>query len=152
MKKRRQRQLMVEVLQMALGSRQVQYALIYHTGRSSQYARSAYQGLRKTAGIHGRMSRRGCCDDNAVWPNDPLADESFFSILKKEQVYRGVYATREEAHLSLFGYIEGWYNPGRIHSSLDYRSPMTYEKKHYSRERAQPEEHHPEELRSLVTA
>ena len=82
---------------MALDSRQMQHALIRHPDRTSQYARSEYQGLRKTAGIHGWMSGRGCCDDNAGWPSHRSADEKFFSARKKERVYRGTYATREEA-------------------------------------------------------
>ena len=29
--------------------------------------------------------------------------------------------------MACFSFIEGWYNPARLHSSLGYRSPMAYE-------------------------
>ena len=29
--------------------------------------------------------------------------------------------------MACFSFIEGWYNPVRLHSSLGYRSPMAYE-------------------------
>jgi putative transposase len=75
-----------------------------------------------------------------------------FAILECELIDRESYSNRTEARLSLFDYIEGWYNPRRIHSSLDYRSPMNYEEEYYLRERAQPEEHHSEEQHSLAAA
>lgn len=28
--------------------------------------------------------------------------------------------------MACFGFIEGWYNPARLHSALGYRSPMAY--------------------------
>ena len=96
------------------------------------------------------MGSVGDCYENAMC-------ESFFATLECERIDQASYANRTEARLSLFDYIEGWYNPHRIHSSLDYRSPMTYEQEYYSREHAQPEEHHSEEQHSeeqhsLVTA
>jgi len=44
---------------------------------------------------------------------------------------------REEARKAIFEFMEGWYNPHRIHSSLDYQSPMTYEKKHHAQRQEQ---------------
>lgn len=120
MKKRLQRQLVIEALQMALGSRQVQHGLIHHSDRGSQYASSEYQGLLKTAGIRGSMSGKKSCYDNAVV-------ESFFSTLKKERVYRRTYATREEARHDIFQYIAVFYNQKRLHSTLGYLSPAAYE-------------------------
>ncbi len=61
------------------------------------------------------MSRKGNCWDNAV-------AESFFKSLKKECVYRNNYLTRNEAELSVFQWIEMWYNTNRIHSSLGNKS------------------------------
>lgn len=49
--------------------------------------------------------------------------ESFFHTLKTERVHHRVYATRDQARRDLFGYIEGFYNPRRLHSSLGYISP-----------------------------
>ena len=65
------------------------------------------------------MSRRGNCWDNAVV-------ESFFATLKKEEVHREHYLTRELAKASLFFYIEVFYNRKRRHSALGYKSPHDY--------------------------
>ena len=68
------------------------------------------------------MSRTANC-----WDNAPM--ESFFATLKKELVYNTVYYTRKEAELSVFHYIEGFYNTKRRHSSIGYLSPLEYEQK-----------------------
>jgi putative transposase len=67
------------------------------------------------------MSRRGNCWDNA-------AMESFFSTLKTERTNRSQYPTRDAARADIFDYIERFYNPLRRHSTLDYLSPVNYEK------------------------
>lgn len=66
------------------------------------------------------MSRRANCWDNAV-------AESFFKKLKTEFIYHQQYNTIKEAELSVFEYIEIWYNRKRIHSSLGYHTPVEYE-------------------------
>lgn len=50
-----------------------------------------------------------------------------FATLECELIDREQFATSEEARLAVFEFIEGWYNIRRIHSSLDYQSPMRYE-------------------------
>jgi putative transposase len=67
------------------------------------------------------MSRKGNCYDNAYM-------ESFFSTLKRELVYGERYRTQEEARLSIFEYVEVFYNRERKHSGLGYKSPEQYEK------------------------
>lgn len=67
------------------------------------------------------MSRKGDCWDNAV-------AESFFGTLKNELVHHEKYKTREQARLSIFDYIEMFYNKRRIHSHLNYVSPEEFEK------------------------
>jgi transposase InsO family protein len=57
--------------------------------------------------------------------------ESFFATLECELIERESYATRSEARLSVFDFVEGWYNPHRLHSALDYQSPMSYEEDYY---------------------
>jgi len=54
-------------------------------------------------------------------------DKSFFSTLEAELLSRRRFASQAEARMACFSYIEGWYNPVRLHSGLGYRSPMTYE-------------------------
>jgi putative transposase len=66
------------------------------------------------------MSRAGNVWDNA-------AMESFFSSLKTERVASKTYRTRNEARADVFDYIECFYNPIRRHSTIGYRSPMTFE-------------------------
>ncbi|MGM0556829.1 MAG: IS3 family transposase, partial [Myxococcota bacterium] len=55
--------------------------------------------------------------------------ESFFSTLECELIDRTTFNTKVEAKREVFRYIEGWYNPHRIHSGLDYLSPINYEKR-----------------------
>lgn len=66
------------------------------------------------------MSRKADCYDNALM-------ESFIGTLKSECVDRKSYQTREEARHSIFEYLEMFYNRQRLHSSLGYVSPVTYE-------------------------
>ena len=54
--------------------------------------------------------------------------ESFFHTLKAEWTYHFDFTTREQARLAIFDYVEGFYNPRRMHSTLNYRSPDEYEK------------------------
>lgn len=112
-----------EALEMALGQRLPAPAkgeLLFHSDRGSQYAAHAYQERLLDWGMVCSMSRRGNCWDNAVV-------ESFFATLKKEEVHREHYLTREQAKASLFTYIEVFYNRKRRHSALGYQSPHDYE-------------------------
>jgi putative transposase len=94
--------------------------LIHHCDRGRQYASYGYQALLKRYGITPSMSRKGNCYDNAYM-------ESFFSTLKRELVHSERYRTREEARLSIFEYVEVFYNRNRKHSALGYKSPEQYE-------------------------
>jgi hypothetical protein len=81
------------------------------------------------AGIEISMGSVGDCYDNAVC-------ETFHATLKKEKIYRQSWPSRAEARTAIFSYIEGWYNPRRRHSTLDYHSPAEFERQHA--ELAQP--------------
>jgi putative transposase len=94
--------------------------LISHSDRGSQYAADEYRKLLKANNIKASMSRKGNCYDNAFV-------ESFFHTLKVELVHRERFKTREEAQRAIFEYIEVWYNRQRIHSALDYKTPVEYE-------------------------
>ena len=107
-------------LQMALTHRRPSGPLLHHSDRGVQYACDEYQALLARHGIECSMSRRGNCYDNAVV-------ESFFGTLKTELIHHHTYATRNEARLALFEYLEVFYNRKRRHSALDYRSPAEYE-------------------------
>ena len=58
---------------------------------------------------------------------DNAMAESFFSTLEAELLSRRRFTSQAEARMACFSYIEGWYNPARLHSALKYRSPMSYE-------------------------
>ena len=105
---------------MALRTRQPGPGLLHHSDRGVQYAATTYQEQLRNAGIVCSMSRKGDCWDNAVV-------ESFFSTLKAELVHRIDYASRDQAWVSVFQYIETFYNPRRRHSALGYASPIGYE-------------------------
>ncbi len=94
--------------------------LLHHSDRGGQYASADYQVFLDRHGMVCSMSRPGNCLDNAVV-------ESFFHTLKTEWLYHYRFTTRAQARLSIFDYIEGFYNRTRLHSTLGYRSPMDYE-------------------------
>jgi hypothetical protein len=70
-----------------------------------------------------------------VWEDGKAYDyamaESFFGTLECELLDRRTFRTPVQARTALFRYIEGWYNPRRRHSSLDYLSPANFEAKHW---------------------
>jgi len=121
MSERIDQQLVLDALNMALGQCRPQPGLIHHTDQGRQYSSTAYIETLKKHGMVQSMSRRGNCYDNAV-------AESFFSSLKNELVNHRSFRTRDEARTSVFEYIEVFYNRQRRHQSLDYVSPLDYER------------------------
>lgn len=96
--------------------------LILHSDRGSQYTSQEYKFITQGQGAELSMSAKGYCYDNA-------AMESFFHTLKTEHVYFCKYQTRQEAALSIFEYVEVFYNRQRIHSTLNYLTPVEFERK-----------------------
>jgi transposase InsO family protein len=105
----------------AVGRQSPSEGMIHHSDRGRQYASYAYQELLREYGMTPSMSRSGNCYDNAYV-------ESFFGTLKTELVHGERYRSRLEARLSIFEYVEVFYNRQRSHSALGYRSPEQYEK------------------------
>ena len=110
----------IAALRMALSRRPPPPGLIVHSDRGAQFASGAYRRELAAHGLLASMSRKGNCYDNAFI-------ESFWSSLKYETVYHRKFATRAEARTALFDYIESFYNRTRLHSSLGYVSPITFE-------------------------
>jgi transposase InsO family protein len=110
----------VRALRMAIAQRRPSPELIVHSDRGTQFASAAFRGVLAEHRLTASMSRKGNCYDNAHI-------ESFWSSLKYETVYRHRYATRAAARAALFDYIETFYNRARLHSSLGYVSPVTFE-------------------------
>ena len=121
-------ELTLSALNMALGQRQPAPGFIHHTDRGSQYAATIYQQTLTQAGAISSMSRKGNCWDNAP-------SESFFSTLKMEEVYGRRFRTRDEARRVILRYLV-WYNAHRLHSSLDYVSPLQFESLPLTQEKA----------------
>ena len=97
--------------------------VIHHSDQGTQYTSIEF-GLRcKRAGIRPSMGSVGDCYDNALC-------ESFFASLECELIDRHSFRSKLQAKLAVFDYIEGFYNPHRRHSSLDYLSPINYESRH----------------------
>lgn len=109
-----------DALQMALGRRQPQQGLLHHSDRGIQYASTDYQFALKATSITVSMSRKANCWDNSVM-------ERFFGSLKSECTNHRVYKTREEAKADIIDYIEMFYNSKRLHSALNYVTPMQFE-------------------------
>jgi putative transposase len=112
--------LVADALKMALLHRQPDGDLIHHSDRGVQYASDDYQQLLIENRITVSMSGRGNCYDNAMM-------ESFWATLKTELIHQEHYATRSQARQSIFEYIEVFYNRQRLHSSLGYLSPESFE-------------------------
>ena len=107
----------------ALHDRRPAPGLIHHSDRGSQYACKRFRDLLRDHGVRSSMSRTGDCFDNA-------AKESFFHTLKTELVHGERFETRAAARAAVFDYIEAFYNPRRLHSTLGYRSPANFEREH----------------------
>ena len=114
-------ELVTRALKQAIGWRQAKAGLIFHSDRGSQFASAACRQILDDHGIRPSMSHKGDCFDNAI-------TESFWATLKRELVYMEKFQTREEAKLKIFDYIEVFYNRQRLHSSLNYKSPVDFEK------------------------
>jgi putative transposase len=72
------------------------------------------------------MGATGVCWDNA-------AAESFFGTLKRQLAHGRRWPTRADAHRDLIRWIEGWFNPRRMHSSIDYNTPVEHKDLFYRR-------------------
>jgi putative transposase len=102
--------------------------LLHHSDRGCQYTSDGYRKTLQTLGITCSMSRTGCCYDNAVM-------ERFFWSLKHEWTKHEEFADLEDARLSVFRYIETFYNSERLHQTLHYQSPTQFES-NYARQLA----------------
>jgi transposase InsO family protein len=112
--------LVIAALRRALHQRRPRRPLIVHSDRGSQFACHAYRRVLAAHGLTASMSRKGNCYDNAYI-------ESFWSSLKHEVVFGRRFSTRAEARTAIFDYIESFYNPRRLHSSLGFISPVNFE-------------------------
>lgn len=115
-------ELVLKAITMALVNRNPGRGVIFHSDRGSQYTSSIVKNILSLYGFRQSMSSTGNCYDNAI-------TETFFHTLKTELTYQNKYQTREEAKKSIFQYVEIFYNRQRLHSSLNYLSPVEFELK-----------------------
>ena len=100
--------------------------VIHHSDHNSQYASQKFRHICAAANVKVSMGSVGDCYDNAM-------AESLFATLETESIDRQPrqrFRPRTEANRGVFSYLEGFYNPRRIHSALDYRAPVAYERKY----------------------
>lgn len=121
-------ELVVDALGMAVTRRRPPAGLVHHSDRGSQYTSLAFGRTLRESELVASMGSRGDAYDNA-------ACESCISTLKEEWIKRHRYRSRDEARLSIFRYIETFYNPRRRHSSLGGISPDEYEKRCQQRQK-----------------
>jgi putative transposase len=114
--------LVVEALDMAIYRRAPAGGLIHHSDQGCQYTSLAFGRRCEQAGIVASMGSVGDCYDNALV-------EAFFATLECELIDRSVFHSHGEARLAVFDYIEAFYNSRRRHSSIDYLSPVAYERR-----------------------
>jgi putative transposase len=114
--------LVLSALDMAIAQRRPQ-SVIHHSDQGCQYTAIEFGRRCREANVRPSMGSVGDCYDNAMC-------ESFFATLECELLNRVMLRTPAEARMAIFDFIEGWYNPTRRHSALDYESPLTFERRH----------------------
>jgi putative transposase len=126
MAERMTKNLVIQSFLRALTAKQPAAGLIHHSDRGSQYCAQEYTSLLDRCGMRASMSRKGNCYDNA-----PM--ESFWGMLKNEQIHHCRYATRQEAIQDITEYIEIFYNRQRKQARLRFLSPAAYERLFYEK-------------------
>lgn len=115
-------ELILEALDMALFRRRPQ-DVIHHSDQGCQYTSLAFGSRCREEGVRPSMGTVGDCFDNAMC-------ESFFATLECELLAKHRFQSQVQARPIVFQFIEGWYNTRRRHSSIDYLSPIEFEKRH----------------------
>ena len=107
--------------QKAIANRKIHDDLIIHSDRGGQYAAKRFRSMLASPLITQSMNDR----DN---PYDNAHMESCFSRFKAELMQEGTFRNAEHSRAEIFEFIETYYNPKRLHSSLGYVSPNDFEK------------------------
>ncbi len=114
-------ELVLAALNMAIDQRRPA-RVIHHSDQGTQYTAVGFGRRCREAGIRPSMGSVGDCYDNALC-------ESFFATLECELLKRVTLRTPGDARIAVFDFIEGWYNPRRRHSALNYESPLVFEQR-----------------------
>lgn len=105
----------------ALDGRTSEERLVFHSDRGSPYGSDAFRAM-FTSRVNFVPSQGVDCYDNAI-------TETFFHSLKTEWVRFEDYQSRDDAHRSLFDYIEVFYNRRRRHSAIGNVAPLAFKRK-----------------------
>ena len=108
--------LVITVFQKAYEKRNAPYGLMFHSDQGTQYTAFAVRQLLDSLNVVQSFSKKG-------YPFDNSCCECFFKYLKKEETNRKSYHSLQELQLSIFEYIEGYYNSKRPHSTLHMLTP-----------------------------
>ncbi len=118
--------LVISTFKMACSKRNLSENLMFHSDRGSQYIAKDFRKLLDSYNVLQSFSKKGYPYDNAVV-------ESFFKHLKREETNRRTYNSLNDLNLSLFEYIEGFYNNKRPHATLDYMTPSEKEVEYFQK-------------------
>ena len=115
-------QLLTKTFKQAYAARQPANGLVFHSDRGGQYISKTFRTLLDKHEVVQSLSRPGKPHDNAVM-------ESFFSYLKKEELYRHEYKSEAALLRSIDKYML-FYNSKRPHSTLLYKTPDGMKENH----------------------
>ena len=114
-------ELVLAALNMAIAKRRPK-GVIHHCDKGAQYTSLAFGKRCREAAVVASTGSAGDCYDNAM-------AESFFATLECELIDRRSFQTRTQACMTIFEYLESWYNTRRLHSALGYLSPNEFERR-----------------------
>ncbi|MGY3684905.1 putative transposase [Streptomyces sp. TE33382] len=118
--------LVLTTLEYALASREVEPGkLIHHADHGCQYTSIKLTTRLMRSGVEASMGSVGDSYDNAL-------AENLWMLIKTEGLRGRTFATRAEANVALFEYIDGFYNSRRIQERLGFLSPIEFEERHYA--------------------
>jgi putative transposase len=115
--------LVKDALSMASESRATDATSVIHSDHGSQYTSWGFSELVRKHHLLGSMGTIGDCYDNA-----PM--ESFWGSMQIELLNRKKWRTKIELSIAIAEWIEHFYNPERLHSSLGYVPPIEFEALH----------------------
>lgn len=119
---RRTMSLTVAALKYALRARHYPKGVIVHSDRGVEFVGQEFQAVLKRYGLEHSVNRAGYCTDNAHM-------ESFYHSLKTELVRGSVFGSLRELRSAIGQYINRFYNSVRLHSGINYQSPIEYEQR-----------------------
>ncbi len=119
---RRNMSLTVNALKYALRARSYPSGVIVHSDRGVEFVGQEFQAVLKRYGLEHSANRAGCCTDNAHM-------ESFYHTLKTELIRGSTFGSLKELRSTIGQYINHFYNKVRLHSGINYQSPVEYEER-----------------------